>query len=504
MANITAKEMRAVGINLNFGPAISVVRDERWGRSYEGYGETPEINSMMAAAYIRGLQGYGDLSRSDAVAACAKHFVGDGGTDGGVNGGITTLSIASMKAIHLPPYQAATDEGVAAVMPSYNAWSRDGQTYRCTNDKYSLTDILKTGLNWNGFCLSDWDAIPRALASTSSNLYEDNNVSAAINAGVDMAMISRTWTAATDASRITQYIAALGKCVKTSSSVQKSRLDDAVRRILRVKYRMNLFQNAKSNATLRNEFGSSAHRLVARECVRKSLVLLKNDGNALPLKKTDKVVVVGPWASKLGAQCGGWTITWQGDISTSTITGTTILKALQDTGGTTNVTYNEQGDNLSAADKIVLVIGEAPYAESQGDQDHANPTPPADADCPQCDTYKNKKMSIYLSDVPNAALFDKCVAANKPLIVILISGRPMMITDQIAKCKAFVAAWLPGSEGGGVADVLYGAYNFTGKLTNTWPKTFDQIPINTGTVYADEKSGSGGDPLFPYGFGLTY
>jgi beta-glucosidase len=505
MANITAKEMRAVGINLNFGPAISVVRDERWGRSYEGYGETPEINSLMAGAYVRGLQGYGDLSRPDAVAACAKHFVGDGGTDGGVNGGTTTLSVASMRAIHLPPYQAAVSERVAAVMPSYNAWSRDGQTYRCTNDKYSLTDMLKTGLNWSGFCLSDWDAIPQALKSSTSNYYEENNVSPAINAGVDMAMIARTYNSSNETAYITQYIAALQKCVNTSKSVPTSRLDDAVKRILRVKFRMNLFQNPKSNASLRSEFGSADHRAVARECVRKSLVLLKNEGNALPLKTSEKIVVVGPWANKMGAQCGGWTLSWQGDANNSDIGGgTTILKALQDAGGS-NVTFDEQGNSLGAADKIVLVVGEAPYAEGQGDHGHTNNSA-GYADCPQCDLYlPNKKMSIYLADCPNAALVDKCAAANKTLVIVLISGRPMIITDQIAKCKAFVAAWLPGSEGGGVADVLYGGtYNFTGKLTHMWPKSFDQIPINSGPVYADEKHGSGGDPLFEYGFGLTY
>ncbi len=506
MANITARELRAVGINLNFGPAISVVRDERWGRSYEGYGETPEINSMMAAAYIRGLQGYGNLAREDAVAACAKHFLGDGGTDGGKNGGTTVLTKESMKAIHLPPYQAAVREGVASVMPSYNAWQRDGQTYRCTNDKYSLTDLLKTELKWDGFCLTDWDAIPAALASSvSSTYYEENNVSSAINAGIDMAMISRLYgTGVTPTGYITQYITALGKCVKTSSSVAKTRLDDAVKRVLRIKFRMNLFQNAKSNATLRAEFGNADHRKVARECVRKSLVLLKNEGGALPLKKTDKVVVVGPWANKLGAQCGGWTISWQGDVSNTDIVGTTILKALQDTGAS-NVTFDEQGANLAAAEKIVLVIGEAAYSEGQGDHGHANPpaSPTSYADCPQCDLYKNKAMSINLSEVPNAALIDKCVAANKTLIIVLISGRPMIVADQLAKSKAFVAAWLPGSEGGGVADVLYGAYNFTGKLTHTWPKTFDQIPINANPA-SDEKKGAGGDPLFALGFGLTY
>jgi beta-glucosidase len=504
MANITAKECRAVGINLNFAPAISVVRDERWGRSYEGYGETPEINSMMADAYIRGLQGYGDLSRPDAVAACAKHFIGDGGTDGGKNGGTTTLSKETMSAVHFPPYQAAVKAHVAAIMPSYNAWARDGQTIRCTNDKYSLTDMLKTGLNWDGFCLSDWDAIASAMPSTTSGtVYDNTNVAAALNAGIDMAMVARTYPPSKDFTvPLTQYIAAMQNCVKTSSTIAKTRLDDAVKRILRLKFRMNLWQTAKSNATLKAEFGSDAHRAVARECVRKSLVLLKNDANALPLKTSEKVVVVGPWANKLGAQCGGWTISWQGDVENTEIKGTTILKGLQDAGGG-NVTFDEQGGNLGGADKIVLVIGEAAYAEGRGDDGTVNTA--MAGDCPQCDLYKNKKMSINMAECPNAALIDKCVTANKPLIIVLISGRPMIITDQIAKCKAFVAAWLPGSEGAGVADVFYGgANNFTGKLTHTWPKSADQIPINAGTQYTDEKHGVGGTPLFDIGYGLKY
>jgi beta-glucosidase len=505
MANITAKECRAVGINLNYGPAISVVRNERWGRSYEGYGETPEINAKMAAAYVRGLQGYGDLSRPDAVAACAKHFIGDGGTTDGVNGGVTELSEATMRAVHLPPYQAAISEGVASVMPSYNAWKRNGTEIRCTNDKFSLTDLLKTELKWDGFCLSDWDAIPQTVAAPTI-VYTKENVSSCINAGIDMAMIAKVYEGKTQEAqqgKVKDYITSFKGAA--GSTVPTSRLDDAVKRILRTKFRMGLFKNCKSNSTLLSEFGNADHRAVARECVQKSMVLLKNEGNALPLKKTEKVVVVGPFANKLGAQCGGWTITWQGDLATTAIKGTTILKGLQDVGGATNVTFDETGVNISSADKIVLVIGEAPYAEDRGDHNRKNPTGPgAYADCPQCDLYKNKAMSINLNECPNADLLTKCFSSNKPVIVVLLSGRPMIITDEIAKSKAFVAAWLPGSEGTGVADVLYGDKPFIGKLKHTWPKTFDQIPINSGTAYNDEKKGSGGAALFEYGYGLTY
>jgi beta-glucosidase len=498
MANITAKECRALGINLNFGPAISVVRNERWGRSYEGYGETPEINSMMARAYIRGLQGYGDLTRPDAMAACAKHFIGDGGTTNGTNGGVTELSDATMRAIHLPPYKAAVEQGVASIMPSYNAWKRDGQEIRCTNDKYSLTEMLKTGLNWKGFCLSDWDAIPRAMPTTdAAHYYADNNVAAAINAGIDMAMIACDWTAY-DEGYINDYNAAFKRLVE-AGTIPMSRLDDAARRILRVKFRLNLFENAKSDASLRAEFGSAAHREVARECVQKSLVLLKNEGNALPLQKSENIVVVGPWANKIGAQCGGWTISWQGAVDNESIVGTTILEGLQSVGS--NVTFDESGNNLANADKIVLIVGEAPYSETQGDHglDEAS-----GESCPNCYMYAEGKMSIFLKDCPNANLIEQCSASGKPVIIVLISGRPMIITDELAKCGAFVAAWLPGSEGGGVADVLFGDAPFSGKLTHTWPRSFDQIPINTGTAYSDEPKGSGGDPLFEYGYGLTY
>lgn len=494
MANVVAKECRAVGINLSFSPAISVVRNEKWGRSYEGYGETPEINAMMAAAYVRGLQGLGNLASPEAVAACAKHYIGDGGTTDGINGGVTKLSDATMRAIHLPPYKAAVSQGVASIMPSYNAWNRDGTTIRCTNDKYSLTDLLKGELKFDGFCLSDWDAIP--LAVSGSDAYTADNVSKALNAGIDMAMIAPNYVDPA-IKKVNDYMQSLKGLVP--GNVQQSRLDDAVRRILRIKFRMNLFAGMKSNPSLLSEFGSAAHRAIAKECVRKSLVLLKNEGNVLPLKTTDKVDVVGPWANSLGAQCGGWTITWQGSVSNPTIVGTTILKGLQNAGGS-NVTFDENGNNLAAADKIVLVIGEAPYAEGCGDNGRNT------SDCPNCTEYPGKAVSIKLAECPHSDLLNKCFNSGKPVIVVLISGRPLIITQEIAQSKAFVAAWLPGSEGDGVADVLYKANGatFTGKLTHTWPSSFDQIPINTGTVYADEPKGSGGTPLFQYGFGLTY
>lgn len=497
-AHITAKECRAAGIALSYSPAVSVVRDERWGRSYEGFGETPEINSLMGAAYVRGLQGYGDLSAPYAVAACAKHFLGDGGTTDGVNIGVTELSEETMRKLHLPPYEAIVSEGVSAIMPSFTVWKRNGTEIKCTVDKYLLTDLLKNGLKWDGFCLSDWDAIPQAFESERYT-YKKEFIEKAVNAGIDMAMISKyhpdggpsgSLQHATDYT--TNY-----KALTTENSVSIERLNDAVRRILRIKFRLNLFENSKSNPSLRAEFGSAQHRAVARECVRKSLVLLKNDGNVLPLKKSEKIVVVGKWANSLGAQCGGWTISWQGSVDNPSIVGTTIFKGLQEVGGTSNVTYDEKGDNIGDADKIILVLGEIPYSEGFGDHGSKSSI--------SASLYRGGKISIHLADCPNYDLLDKCVAKNKPVILILISGRPLIIKEEdLNKIKALVAAWLPGSEGGGVADVLYGDYNFTGKLTHTWPRTFEQIPINSGTQYADEKKGSSGIPLFEYGSGLTY
>jgi beta-glucosidase len=477
VGRVTAYECRALGIHLTFAPCVSVVRDERWGRTYEGFGETPEINSKMGAAFVRGLQGDGDMSRPSAIAGNVKHYLGDGGTAGGVNGGNTTLSEATMRAIHFPPYAACAKEKMASIMPSYNSWSRNGQAIEETLDSVAINRMLKRELNWDGFVLTDYDAIPQAFGVTD---YTPQNVCTAVMAGVDMAMIPGA------VSKCQNFISAIQTGL-SSNLLTQARLDDAVRRILRIKLRLNLWDHPKSQSAMMSRIGSADHRAVAREAVRKSLVLLKNDAvngaKALPLKTTDKVVVVGPWANKMGAQCGGWTIGWQGDVNytvTSVGGGQTILQGLQQAGGS-NVTSDEQGNNLTAADKIVVVVGENPYAEGNGDNN--NPT---------------------LAGCPNAALIDKCYNTGKPVIVVMISGRPLLIADKLSKCSAFVAAWLPGTEGGGVADVLYGNYSFTGKLTHTWPASLGQIPINTGTVYSDDPKGSGGTPQFEYGYGLAY
>jgi beta-glucosidase len=488
VGRITGYECRALGIHLAFAPCVSVVRDERWGRTYEGFGETPEINCLMGAAMTRGMQGDGDMSRISAIAGCVKHFLGDGGTAGGVNGGNATLTDATMRALHFPPYAACAREKMASVMPSYSAWTRNGQTIKQTIDSGSLSGLLKGEQKWDGFILSDYDAIPQAM----SGGYSAQNVGRAVAAGVDMAMIP------SKANSIT-FIASVQSAV-TSGYCTQARVDDAVRRILRIKLRMRLWENSKSQSTMIGRIGHADHRAVAREAVRKSLVLLKNDSAALPLKKTEKIGVVGPWANAMGAQCGGWTIGWQGLYSytpTSVGGGQTILQGLQQYSST-NVVSDPQGNSLSSVDKIVLVIGEAPYAEGYGDQGAK------ESGNANLQLYSGQTMSILLSSGPYASLLDKCFNSGKPVVIVLISGRPMIATGEITKCRAFVCAWQPGTEGIGVADVLFGDYNFTGKLTHSWPGTLEQIPINSGTAYTDDPKGSGGNALFACGFGLTY
>jgi beta-glucosidase len=472
IGQITATEAVACGIRLNFAPCVASVRNERWGRTYEGFGETPEINTLMGVAYTRGLQGGGNMSQNWSVAASVKHYLGDGATDNGVNNGTASISVATMRAVHLPQYAACAREQMATVMPSFHSWTHDGQSWRQSLDKFAMTNVLKGELGFDGFCVSDWDALPQACGTGTT--YSESCVAQSINAGMDMAMV-------VSGANATGYINAIVSGVN-NNLIALSRVNDAVKRILRIKFRMNLFYNPLSSSTYRSQLYSTASRAVAREAVRKSLVLLKNQNNALPLKKTEKIAVVGQWANDLGAQCGGWTISWQGQLGAGPgIAGQTILAGLQAVGGSSNVTYSQDGSALSGADKIVVVIGEKPYAEGSGDV-----TVPDFSNC------------------PNANLIQTCNSSGKPVILVMVTGRPMLIDTEIELCQAIVAAWLPGSEAGGVADVLYNDYNFTGTLTHTWPASSGQIPINTGTNYTDEQHGSGGTPLYPYGYGLHY
>lgn len=476
----TGKECRGAGIHLVFAPSVSVARDERWGRTYEGFGETPELNSLLGAASVRGLQGGGDLSDPGSVAATAKHFVGDGGTTNGKNATISEFGEATMRAIHLPPYQAVVAENIAVIMPSYHRWSRDGQSPYLSADPFALTDVLKNELGFRGFCLSDYDAVARIDGSVVGT-YSEASVSASVNAGMDMAMVAFD-------GGVDQWMASLG-----TTSIPTERIDDAVRRILRIKVLMGLFDNdfakAYSNPDLRSQIWSTEHQELAREAVQKSLVLLKNDG-VLPLDKTQAVKVAGPYADSMGVQAGGWTVSWQGSATydTSSVVGETILGGMQQVG-----TSVESSSSVASGDTVVVVVGENPYAEGYGDHGSSG-------------RGSTSVASVYLAEQTGYAELESALAAGAKVVLVIISGRPMVMDPSVVDgCSAIVAAWLPGSRGIGVADVLYGDVNFTGKLPHTWPRDFDQIPVNVNRQ-SDEPGNDAAsvDVLYPYGHGLAY
>jgi beta-glucosidase len=447
---ITALEVAATGLNWVFAPCIAVPRNERWGRTYEGFGETPELASKFAKAAVNGFQ-TDSLGRKNSIVACAKHFIGDGGTTDGVNTGNTSITEEELRAIHLPGYTSAVNSGVGTIMASFNSWNDSF----CTSDKYLLTDILKTELNFKGFIVSDWEAINDLGSNYSDNIRQS------INAGIDMAMVPNTYS---------DYITDLTSLVN-AGYVTTNRINDAVSRILKIKFQMGLFEHPYADRSLFDTVGCTTHRQVARKAVRESMVLLKNNG-VLPLSKTGtKILVVGSKANDIGIQCGGWTISWQG--STGNITkGTTLLQAIRQVQGSSNVLYTTNASLIPDADIAVVAVGEEPYAEGSGDR---------------------QDLSLESGDINLInAVFNK----GMPMVVVLFSGRPMIISDELDKSDAFVAAWLPGTEGEGIADILYGDYDFKGKLSHSWPIYMEDIPINYGD--------SPYDPLFPYGYGLTY
>ena len=469
VSRITAREVRATGINWAFAPCVAVPRDERWGRTYEGYSEDPALVAELGEAAVRGLQGE-SLKSPLSVLACAKHFVGDGGTVFGTglpnkeqpNGrfpldqGDMTLSEADVRRIHLPGYISAIGAGAASIMPSYNSWKGE----KMSGSKYWLTDVLKKELGFEGFLISDYNALDQLPGDRAAQ------VERSINAGMDMVMVPQHYR---------EFITAL-KSVVSSGRVPMARIDDAVTRILRVKFAMGLMDPAwspKADRSLLESFGSAAHRAVARQAVRESLVLLKNERTTLPVRPgLQRIHVSGAAADDLGVQCGGWTIEWQGKRGALT-TGTTVLAAIQQRAGKqTRVTYSADGSGVAGADLAVVVIGEEPYAEFFGDR---------------------RDLSLRKAD---AAMVAAAKQAGVPVAVVLLSGRPLVLGDVLTDADALVAAWLPGTEGLGVADVLFGAYKPTGKLPMSWPRSNEQLPINRGDQAYD--------PLFPYGFGLSY
>lgn len=460
-----AEEMWAAYIDLNFAPAVSTPQDEHWGRTYEGFGEKAELGVMMGAAYLRGLQG-DNMDAPWRVIGTVKHFVGDGATDGGKDRGNSTMTEEQLRTIHLPPYIAAVEQGAQSVMASFNQINGVHQHV----DSLRLTGILKVELGFDGYVIADWEGIEnsRTPGQTDALSYgggvtmsSSEAVRKAINAGIDMAMVPTSYSS----------FRSTMKSLVQSGQISEDRVRDAVRRILRVKVRAGRIDNPTGPDAYVGKtanIGSDAHRSIAREAVRKSLVLLKNE-KVLPLSKTGKVLVTGPLSNNTGYQCGGWTQGWQG--STSNIPGaTSILTGAKEVAGEAVVT------TVNDAETIVYVVGETPYAEWNGDVRNFD--------------------DLYVGNLNNhVSQVRTWQETGKKVVVVLISGRPLPFTDLIEASDAFVAAWLPGSEGAGVADVLFGDYAPTGKLPHTWPKSADQIPINDG----DGKEG-----LFPYGFGLTY
>jgi beta-glucosidase len=465
--SLTALEVRATGIQWTFSPCVTVPQDIRWGRSYEGFSEDPAVVAELGAAAVRGLQGK-DLSDPLRTLACAKHFIGDGATNWGtgrpkdkdgrfpLDQGDVTLDKATLVKLHGQGYVTAIKEGVGSIMPSYNSWNG----VKASASEPLLTGLLKKEMGFEGFLISDYNALDDIPGGFR------NAIKTSINAGMDMVMVP---------SKYKEFYRLL-KSLAESGEVPMARIDDAVRRILRVKFAMGLMDPKRdqlADRKLQASVGSAEHRKVARQAVRESLVVLKNDKKLLPIAPTAKRIhVAGVSANDIGIQCGGWTIAWQGQPGAVT-KGTTILEGLKAAVKTgTEVTYAADGTGAKGADLAIVVVGERPYAEMFGD---------------------STDLAINKDDLK---VLDAVKASGVPYVVVVVSGRPVILGDLATQAGAIVAAWWPGTEGAGVADVLTGAYKPTGKLSFSWPKAADKARSHKGDA--------GYDPQYPLGFGLSY
>lgn len=474
----TAVETCATGARWNFAPCIAVPQDLRWGRTYEGFGEDPALVSHMGEAYVRGLQG-DDLSAPFSVLACSKHYAGDGGTTWGtstmnfpavpaigvaeptrfmIDQGNTCLDEAAFRAIHLAPYVEAVRAGAQTVMASFSSWN-GGKLHA---HHYLLTEVLKGELGFSGFIVTDWAGIDHVDDDTYQATV------ACINAGIDMSMVPFEHQ---------RFISNMHRAVE-SGDIPMERVDDAVRRILTVKMRAGLFEDSGAGANQLHLVGCQEHRALAREAAARSAVLLKNESQVLPLSKDQsRIFVAGQWADDIGYQCGGWTIEWQG-ASGRTTPGTSILEAIRATVSPgTAVDFDPDGlfagadgEGGQPAEVGLVFLGEIPYAEGFGD-----------------------RADLALGEAEIAVL-KRIRGRCRKLVVVLVTGRPLIITEQLPLMDALVVAWLPGTEGQGVADVLFGDAPFSGKLPYTWPRDMAQIPL--GEI-------GEGAPLFPFGFGLA-
>lgn len=468
---VTALEVRATGIPWTFAPCLCVTRDERWGRSYESFGEDPALVTALAGAAVVGLQGAdpADLSGPAKVLTTAKHWVGDGGTryepalaGAGypIDQGVTHVaSLAELRRLYVAPYERAIAAGVGSMMPSYSAVDIDGAGPVRMHENGALNNgLLKGELGFDGFLVSDWEGIDKLSGGT----YPDK-VARSVDAGLDMAMAPFNYPA---------FITALtGKVA--DGTVAQSRVDDAVRRILTQKLALGLFETPLADRTHTGELGSTEHRAVAREAAAESQVLLKNDAGLLPLAKDARIYVAGSNADDLGHQTGGWTVSWQGG-SGDTTTGTSILAGIRQVAPGAAVTYSRDASApTGTADVGVVVVGEPPYAEGVGD-------------------VGNNGRSLDLPAADRTAIDRVCAAM--PCVVLVVAGRPQLVTDRLGAIDALVASWLPGSEGAGVADTLFGEVPFTGRLPVTWPASAPQVPVNVGDATYE--------PLYAYGWGL--
>jgi beta-glucosidase len=457
--------MAGVGLDFTFAPMVAVARDDRWGREDESFGESPDLTGPLGAALIHGLQGPSIGKGPVPVIATSKHFAADGATKygtgdslnpGGVDRGDAQIDEATLMSLHIKPYEFAVAAGTGSVMATVSKWNgMAGHT-----NKRFLTDILKGTLGFKGFVVSDYDGIDETAPGANAA----EKYASAFNAGIDMVMSS-------GGKGIPAQIATIKGVV--GSKVPMTRFDDMVGRILLTKCMMGLFESTgKTDRTLTAAVGSPDHRLVGRQAVRESLVVLKNDGKVLPLAKTvARVHLGGKSADSVKNQCGGWTIDWQGSMGNLQI-GTTVRAAITSIVGAGKVTFAADGSGGTGAAVGIAVIGETPYAEWEGDK----------AD-----------LSLEAADV---AAVKAMKDAGLKTVVVLISGRPMLLDKILPLADAIVAAWLPGTEGEGIADVLFGDFKPTGKLPQSWPRSMSQVPINVGDATYD--------PLFPYGFGLSY
>jgi beta-glucosidase len=492
VAHVTAEETRATGPQWTFSPCICAARDDRWGRTYESFGEDPALVEQMETV-IDGYQGPpGSLADNDRVLATAKHYAGDGDTKYGtatgdykIDQGIAVTSHQDFWDVALRQYvPAVQDHHVGSVMPSFSSvdWTDDNAgPLKMHAHNELITDVLKGQIGFDGFVISDWEGIhqitdPAAPADGGLTAYK---VRTGVNAGIDMMMEPNSYqdfitklTAEVDAGRVSM-----------------TRIDDAVRRILTAKFELGLFEHPFTDRTHLGGVGSAAHHALARKAAAQSQVLLKNDRGMLPIKSQGRIYVAGSNADSIGNQAGGWTLTWQGG-STNKIPGTTILQGIRSDARGARVTHSEKASApIKAGDVGVVVVGETPYSEGFGDVggprwaydegDHGVARP-----------VKDMKLSA-----DDSAAVDKVCAEAARCVVVVVSGRPLILDpQQLSHVDALVAAWLPGSEGTGVADPLFGKVPYTGKLPVTWPGTLAQEPINVGDANYD--------PLYPFGYGL--